>query len=106
MSILHKITNALANRLPLGPRTERELIETVLRQLPRATYWRLREQGFMPGGIVDIGAHEGQWTRMIREVFPTSPVLMIEAREEQEAVLKQLCAADKNANYAIALLGR
>src|SRR6476660_4523914 len=106
MSILHKITNALANRLSLGSRAERDLIETVLRQLPRATYFRLREQEFMPGGIVDVGAHDGQWTRMIREVFPTSPVLMVEARQEQELILQQLCAETSNVNYVIALLGR
>src|SRR5690242_18354935 len=106
MSFLHKVTNALANRLTLGPRAERALVETVFRQLPRTVYWRLSEQGFAPGSIIDVGAHEGQWTQMIREVFPASPVLMIEARDEQEPALKRVCKDSRDISYAIALLGR
>ena len=55
MTIFHKIVNAAANRLSLSGRGERDLVETVLRQLPQTVYWRLREQGFAPAGIVDIG---------------------------------------------------
>jgi FkbM family methyltransferase len=106
MTILHKLVNAAAGRLSLGHRDERKLIETVFRQLPQATYWRLREQGFAPGGIIDIGAHEGDWTRMIRDIFPYPPVLMIEARQEQEAALQRVRAELSHVKYVIALLGR
>src|SRR5664280_1018092 len=105
MTILHKITNSLASRLPLGKRSERDLLETVLRQLPSATYWRLREQGFSPGGIIDIGAHDGDWTRMIKSIFPAPPTLMIEARQEQEPILQRACTKFSDVDYAIALLG-
>ena len=90
MTFVHKIINAAVNRISLGPASKRELMETVIRKLPEATYWRLREQGFAPGGIVDIGAHEGCWTRMIRGIFPAPPILMIEARNEQLPVLRQV----------------
>jgi FkbM family methyltransferase len=106
MTILHKIINAAASRLSLGRYDERNLIETVFRQLPKAAYWRLQEQGFAPGGIIDIGAHQGDWTRMIREIFPQPPVLMIEARKEQEATLQRVCSEFSGLNYVIALLGR
>jgi FkbM family methyltransferase len=105
MTILHKIINAAVNRLSLGPRGRRDLIDTVLRKLPQASYWRLREQGFAPGGILDIGAHEGHWTRMIRTIFPAPPILMIEAREELERALKNVCTEISRAEYVIALLG-
>lgn len=106
MTILHKIINATANRLSLGPRNKRDLMDTVLQQLPQAAYWRLREQGFAPGGIVDIGAHEGNWTRMIRGIFPAPAILMIEAREEQEPTLQHACKEISSVEYVIALLGR
>src|ERR1019366_3776556 len=90
---------------PLGKRSERDPLETVLRQLPSATYWRLREQGFSPGGIIDIGAHDGDWTRMIKSIFPAPPTLMIEARQEQEPILQRACKKLSDVDYAIALLG-
>ncbi len=106
MAIIPRIINALANRVSFGPGDRRQLIETVLRQLPEATYWRLQEQGFAPGGIVDIGAHEGNWTRTIRGIFPAPQILMIEAREEQECALRQLSSEMPRVNYIISLLGR
>lgn len=106
MRVLHKLVNGLANRLPLGRQAERDLMETVLRQLPQATYWRLRERGFAPGSIVDVGAHEGHWTRLIRSIFATAPIVMIEARQEQEPTLRQVCVELPGIEYVIALLGR
>lgn len=106
MTIFHKIVNSAANRLSLGGRGERDLIETVLRQLPQAAYWRLREQGFAPAGIVDIGAHEGHWTETIRGIFPEPPILMIEARAEQESTLQQVFSELQDVDYRIGLLGR
>jgi FkbM family methyltransferase len=77
-----------------------------LRLRERRANWRLREQGFAPAGIVDIGAHEGHWTRAIRGIFPEPPILMIEARVEQEPALQRLRMEFPDVDYAIALLGR
>ena len=104
--ILRRLLNAVVSRLPLDFGGRRELLEAGLRQLPEVAYWRLWEQGFRPAGIVDIGAHEGRWTRAVRDIFPESPILMIEARNEQEPVLRQVCSLLANVDYAIALLGR
>lgn len=105
MTIVHKFTNSIAARLSLGRRSERVLLETALRQLPSAAYWRLRERGFRPGGIIDIGAHEGNWTRLVRTIYPEPPILMIEARSEQERFLQRVCAELNSVGYALALLG-
>jgi FkbM family methyltransferase len=102
VSIIHKVINAVANWRSAG---ERDLLETMLRQLPSAAYWRLKEKGFVPGGIMDIGAYEGQWTRTIRGIFPEPPILMIEARIEQKSTLERVCSDQFNVNYVIALLG-
>jgi FkbM family methyltransferase len=106
MPILEKILNAAANRVPLDARGERALVENALRRLPGVVYRRLREQGLSPGGIVDIGAYEGHWTRSIREIFPEPPVLMVEARKELEPVLRQVCSELPRVDYSISLLGR
>src|SRR5262245_16294210 len=106
MSILHKLVDAVANRLSLGPRKNRALVDTVLRQLPEASYWRLKEQGFEPGAVIDIGAHRGDWTRLIRSVFPAPPILMIEARVEQQKILQKTSNELSDVSCLIALLGR
>src|SRR5690349_1139805 len=55
---------------------------------------------FTPGGIIDIGAHEGVWARKAAEIFDC-PIHMIEARPSAERFMK---AAGHT--YTIALLGR
>ena len=92
MTILNKIVNAAANRHPARRGGGRDLIETILRRLPGVVDRWLREQAFSPGGIVDIGAYEGNWTRMIRGIFRAPPVLMIEVRKEQGSALQEVCS--------------
>lgn len=66
----------------------------------------LRRNGFSPGGILDIGAYDGQWTRLARAVFPESPVFMIEANPDKEPVLLAVTAEFQGfVEYAIQLLG-
>lgn len=49
--------------------------------------------------VLDIGAYEGQWSRLFTSIYPDANVLMIEANTEKEDILKQI------GNYKIALLG-
>lgn len=97
------VVNAAASRLALDARSERDLIEIALRRLPEVVYRRLHTQGFVPGGIVDIGAHEGDSTRIIRAIFPAPPILMIEARKEQAPALQKVCSECPGVNYTISL---
>lgn len=50
--------------------------------------------------VLDIGAYEGQWTKMFKTIYPNADVLMIEANTEKESFLKQ------EGNYKIAVLGQ
>lgn len=50
-------------------------------------YRRLKLKGFEPAGIVNVGAYEGNWTRLARNVFPDAPVLMVEAQAAKAAAL-------------------
>jgi len=49
--------------------------------------------------VLDIGAYEGQWSRLFTSIYPDANVLMIEANTEKEKTLKEI------GNYKIALLG-
>lgn len=45
-----------------------------------AAYRRLAGRGYRPASVIDVGAFEGHWTRLVRGVFPGVPVLMVEAQ--------------------------
>jgi len=49
--------------------------------------------------VLDIGAYEGQWSRLFTSIYPDANILMIEANKEKEKILKEI------GNYRIALLG-
>jgi FkbM family methyltransferase len=49
--------------------------------------------------VLDIGAYEGEWSRLFTSIYPDANVLMIEANTGKEDILKQI------GNYKIALLG-
>jgi FkbM family methyltransferase len=66
---------------------------------------RLRDAGFTPRGILDVGAYRGDFARVARRIFHDAPILMIEALEEQSPVLDKLAREIGRASYAIALVG-
>ena len=50
--------------------------------------------------VLDIGAYEGEWTKMFKTLHPESDVLMIEANTDKESFLKDI------GKYKIAVLGK
>jgi len=57
-----------------------------------AAYRRLVAKGWRPAGVIDVGAYQGDWTRMVRRIFPDVPVLMVEAQKAKAARLEALCS--------------
>lgn len=49
---------------------------------------RLKEVGFYPATILDIGAHEGKWTETMLEIFPACQYHLFEALEEKDLLLR------------------
>lgn len=70
-----------------------------------AAYRRLAQKDWRPGGIVDVGAYQGAWTRMVRGIFPGVPVLMVEAQKAKAARLEALCSELGGVSLASAVLG-
>ena len=71
--------------------------------LEEEAYLRLRQKGFCPAGIIDVGAYQGEWTKLVRRIFEGVPVLMVEAQQSKKAGLKTLCG--NGVSFASAVLG-
>jgi FkbM family methyltransferase len=66
----------------------------------------LKRVGFVPATVVDVGADHGDWTRMVKRIFPNARVLMVEARPEKEQALRAVVSDHPGAVTAnIQLLG-
>lgn len=65
----------------------------------------LKEWGFRPGLVIDVGAFRGEWTRMVKGIFPDTSVLMVEAQRSTEQSLRDVCGYYDGVDYSIALLG-
>lgn len=74
-----------------------------------STEWSLKNlsgNGVHPACTIDCGAYVGNWTRMVKNIFPDTRVLMIEANPERERDLREVASAyPQTVDYAIALLG-
>jgi FkbM family methyltransferase len=51
----------------------------------------LRERGFYPRFIVDVGAYEGTWTRTVKQIWPHARVRMFEPNAEKSQKLAAVC---------------
>lgn len=72
----------------------------------KQAYVRMASRGFRPDGIIDVGAYQGDWTRMAQSVFPGTPTLMIEAQPGKIPYLQAVCDNFPNVRFVSALLGR
>lgn len=66
---------------------------------------RLRDLGFAPAAILDVGAHCGVFAWEARRVFPAARILMIEPLPECAPFLAATVERIGNAEYVTALVG-
>lgn len=71
----------------------------------RSSFIRLKNLGFDPKTIIDIGAYEGNWTLEIHSLFPMASIMLIEGQENKKKVLLEKMKSLPNATVCIALLG-
>lgn len=95
MTILPARLKQALSRLPRTPRAFSD---------EEAAYRRLAEKGWRPAGIIDVGAYEGAWTRMVRGIFSGVPVLMVEAQKSKAARLEAMCSELGGVSLASAVL--
>ena len=100
-----RIVGAWARRIPAGSPSKHLLVDTALWQLEEVTYSRLKEKGFNPSCVIDIGAHEGRWTKSTKTIFSDASFIMVEARDEMREDLERTLAEFSDVTFHIALLG-
>jgi FkbM family methyltransferase len=103
--MLHRIVSSFTCRAARTRTGADVIVRAASEHFRSAAYRRLHQMGFRPGGIVDIGAHQGNWTREARYIFKGTPALMIEAREEERPHLRRTCFDFLDVSYTISLLG-
>lgn len=50
----------------------------------------LKDRGFNPKTIIDCGAFVGDWTKMVKKIFPDARVLMIEPQKNKKEILTKV----------------
>lgn len=68
-------------------------------------YRRLADRGFRPDAIVDVGAFEGNWTRLALDVFGEVPSLMVEAQQGKKSILDKVVTAHPATRIEMSALG-
>ena len=66
----------------------------------------LRDNGFLPSAILDIGANAGEWSRVAASIFTTSRIFMFDGDPDNEAVLHNAVREiGARSSYILCLLG-
>jgi FkbM family methyltransferase len=99
----HRFPNRVKDRLLAGLSEHYKYQRGMISM--EASIGNLRRNGFEPGSIIDVGAFQGDWSRMVRRIYPQTPISMLEANPEQQPAL--LAAGEElgAAELHIALLG-
>lgn len=66
---------------------------------------RLRDLGFSPASICDVGASDGNWTFRCLEIYPHARYLCVDPLEENHSSLARLKAKFPNVDYWQGCLG-
>jgi FkbM family methyltransferase len=98
--------NPLATLSRLLPASAKERIKTRL-GVPgqRASLSLLRDNGFAPAVVLDVGAFEGEWTLLCKEFWPDAAVLMVEPLPHKAPALTALSDRLPGVRFVPALLG-
>lgn len=66
----------------------------------------LKELGYNPVYVIDVGAYIGEWTLRTKAVFPGATFLMIEPQYSKLAILNKIVTENANTLFANALVGK
>lgn len=65
----------------------------------------LKERGLSCTSIFDVGANEGNWSKMAKHYFSNADYVLIEPLEEMASALEELCTKNENFNFIKAAAG-
>jgi FkbM family methyltransferase len=72
--------------------------------VPAVVLAALRDKGFRPKRVLDIGAYEGGFTRLVKQIWPETSVLMFEPNLAKASIL-QTVGRKLGVDYSDKLLG-
>jgi FkbM family methyltransferase len=67
---------------------------------------KLRDNGYKPDFVFDIGAYQGEWTSRTKKIFPGAAFLMIEAQRDKEKFMQKVVSENKDVRYEMVLVGK
>ena len=62
----------------------------------------LHARGLQCSSILDVGAHRGDWSRMVRALYPDARFCLVEPLEEMRPHLEAFCAEASGSRYVLA----
>lgn len=62
-------------------------------------FLNVRNRGFEPQCIVDVGANCGKWTQKVMRVYPDAEYFLIEPQTEMEQHLERICFSTSNVSW-------
>jgi FkbM family methyltransferase len=62
---------------------------------------RLKERGISLESVIDVGASNGRWTELCLKHYPNAAYHMLEAQEEYDGPLTELCNKNSKLSYTI-----
>jgi FkbM family methyltransferase len=75
----------------LSKEARQDLKRTIGIPSMNVTLAALKARGISPKAAVDAGGFDGSWTTMFREIFPDTPVLIVEPQPRHSERLTKLC---------------
>jgi FkbM family methyltransferase len=66
----------------------------------------LHEKGFRPEYIMDVGANNGDWSRLAKKVFPDTKFILFEPQIEFEKELDDFCKLTPGSKYFLFAAGK
>ena len=100
----------MLNYLKLLPETIKKNIKFELKRrmgLPDTylSLQKLKSIGFKPKFAVDVGAYKGDFSVLLKQIFPTCKIIMVEPQSSKNRILDEVCRKYNDCSYINALVG-
>ena len=102
MSLSRVILSRTARLLPMGLQSRIKWTLMIPDQL--ASLRHMRDAGFNPKAVVDVGAYVGKFAKMAKDVWPDAGVIMFEPQPDKQAGLEQIARSYRDLELRNALL--
>jgi FkbM family methyltransferase len=106
MAIIKKIISKLLSYLGYTlVRTGREKERLFAEFSQEGGLFRRSSFGLEVNSVIDVGASDGQWSKMCSKYFPKAHYMLIEANQRHEESLRKFCGKNRKFNYILAAAG-